>query len=78
MTQPRPTPPRSVPPKRGRAGSPEKITTEWISRAECGRRLGVTAMRVTQYTRMGMPTRAEDKRVPWPAVRDWHRDNVIP
>ena len=54
------------------------MVTEWVTRAECGRRLGVSAMRVSQYCAMGMPTRASDKRVPWPSARDWHTRNVVP
>jgi hypothetical protein len=49
---------------------------EWISRAEAGRRLGVSAMAVTKFTRRGMPHRLSDGRVPWPDGlywSDWYR-----
>ena len=44
---------------------------EWITRAEAGRRLGVSAMAVTKFTRRGMPHRLSDGRVPWPDGLYW-------
>jgi hypothetical protein len=44
---------------------------EWISRAEAGRRLGVSAMAVTNFARSGMPHRFSDGKVPWPDCQYW-------
>jgi hypothetical protein len=44
---------------------------EWISRAEAGRRLGVSAMAVTKFARSGMPHRLSDGKVPWPDALFW-------
>jgi hypothetical protein len=52
------------------------MSTEWITRAEAGRRLGVTAMAVTKFCRSGMPHRHSDGRVCWPDAQywsDWYR-----
>jgi|ERR1017187_2247585 hypothetical protein len=49
---------------------------EWITRAEAGRRLGVSPMAVTKFTRRGMPHRSSDGKVPWPDGlywSDWYR-----
>src|SRR5947209_4064054 len=53
------------------------LGVECIWRAAAARRLGVTAMMVTKYVRLGMPTR-EDKRVPWPEAREWREQYVNP
>ena len=45
--------------------------SEWITRAEAGRRLGVSAMAVTKFARRGMPHRLSDGRVPWPDGLFW-------
>lgn len=50
---------------------------EWISRAEAGRRLGVSGMMVTKYIKRGAPTR-NDKNVPWPDLQVWVRRNIVP
>ena len=52
-----------------------KRKCEWVSRREAGRRLRVSAVMVGRYVGMGLPTRP-DKCVPWPAAREWVRDNV--
>jgi hypothetical protein len=53
------------------------MKTEWITRAEAGRRLGVSASMVSRYCRRGMPTRG-DRRVPWPIAERWRKDNIDP
>jgi hypothetical protein len=47
------------------------MRTEWVSRAEAGRRLGVSAMAVTKFCRGGMPYRVKDGKVPWPDGMFW-------
>src|ERR1035438_2090346 len=52
------------------------MALEWISRAEAGRRLGVSAIAVPKFCRRGMPYRISDGRVPWPDAllwSDWYR-----
>lgn len=52
------------------------MALEWISRAEAGRRLGVSAMAVTKFCRKGMPHRFSDGKVCWPDAlywSDWYR-----
>ncbi|MCC6586242.1 MAG: hypothetical protein IT168_05940 [Bryobacterales bacterium] len=51
--------------------------TEWISRAECGRRLEISAQMIGRHCRKGaIPTRADGK-VPWPAAKSAYQANVI-
>src|SRR5215472_1616290 len=51
----------------------------WISRGECARRLGVSAMSVTNFCRLyGMPFRISDGRVCWPDVLYWSDLNRCP
>jgi hypothetical protein len=51
---------------------------EWISRAEAGRRWGVSAQMVGRYCAKGMPARETDKRVPWLQADEWRRMWVCP
>jgi hypothetical protein len=49
---------------------------EWITRAEAGRRLGVSAMAVTKLCQRSMPHRISDGYVCWPDAlywSDWYR-----
>ena len=43
----------------------------WISRAECARRLRITAMAITKLCQRGMPYRLADGMVAWPDVLFW-------
>jgi phage terminase Nu1 subunit (DNA packaging protein) len=52
------------------------MKTEWISKAECSRRLGVSARMISKYIERGMP--AEGGRVPWPKAQKWAAANVAP
>ena len=51
--------------------APTLPESEWISRAECGRRLGVPAMAVTKFCARGMPYRLSDGMVAWPDMLFW-------
>jgi len=51
---------------------------DWISRAEAGRRFGVSSMMVSKYCNaMGAPSR-EDGKVPWPAIKEWRERYIVP
>jgi hypothetical protein len=50
---------------------------ELITRTEFGKRIGVSGAMVSKYVRAGLPTRP-DKRVEWPAGKEWHQKFVAP
>src|SRR5271157_1549811 len=59
-------------------GKPKgKAKTIWITRMECARRLKVTSIVITRYCARGAPSR-EDKKVPWPAIKEWRDRNIVP
>jgi len=52
---------------------------EWISRAECARRLGVSGTAITNFCHLyGMPFRISDGKVCWPDVLYWSDLNRCP
>ena len=54
---------------------PKTEKVEWITRAECARRLSVSASIISRYSKLGLPTRA-DKKVEWPAAKVWKEENI--
>ena len=47
----------------------EKV--EWITRAECARRFGISGAAITKCCQLGMPSRRSDDMIAWPDVLYW-------
>jgi len=55
--------------------------SEWITRAECARRIGVSPQMVSKHCRRGLEQaagRADDTRLNWPVVEHWLSMYVSP